>query len=130
MGGEGHGQVVPYETYVPPYLFSSFPRPQWAAPDPVETVTHGQTYQGGFSIAAGGSVAKVVFLRAGSVTHHFDQDQRYHGVAAEIDPEQAGLLSFTLPANRDLLPAGYYMGFLVSDQGIPSNARWFHVVAP
>jgi hypothetical protein len=125
-GGEGHGTVVPYETFKPPYLFAVHPRPEWLLPDQLEDIAHGGTYQAGYQIGVGGAITKVVLIRAGSVTHHFDQDQRYYEMPATVDELQS-LVSFTVTDDKDELPPGYYMAFLVSDQSVPSHARWLRV---
>lgn len=73
------------------------------------------------TIAPGGTVQKVVLMRPGSVTHHFDSDQRYVQM-----PTTAGssTVQFTPPADRNLAQPGYYMIVLVSNLNQPSEARW------
>ncbi|MEM7260046.1 MAG: galactose oxidase-like domain-containing protein, partial [Pseudomonadota bacterium] len=65
-------------------------------------------------------ISKVSFVRAGSVTHSFDQGQRY----MELPFEQSGdSLDITAPANANLAPPGLYMLFVFNDNGVPSEAR-------
>ncbi len=39
-----------------------------------------------------------------------------------------GTLRFHAPANSRKAPPGYYMLFLLSDQGVPSKAAWVKLV--
>jgi hypothetical protein len=72
-----------------------------------------------------GFAASVVLLRPGSVTHHNDYDQRYvvllsgNGSTTGID--------FGAPMTSNDAPRGYYMLFVVSNEGIPSEAAWVHL---
>ena len=100
-------------------------RPQWQAPFPQENVQYGTTHDANFSLGAGASLAKVVLIRPGSVTHHFDQDQRY--IELVTTPVDEDTVRFTLPATSNIAPRGFYMAFLVSNQGIPSEARWLEL---
>lgn len=73
-------------------------------------------------------VDHAVLVRAGSVTHHCDPNQRCVRLATAQDP--AGLIPQVLvdvPASSYLLPRGYYMLFLVTNQGVPSEAAWVQV---
>ncbi len=124
-GGEEAGSVLPFETFHPPYLFCG-PRPQWIAPFPNEELAHGESFDAWATVPVGAVIAKVVLMRAGSSTHHFDQDQRY----IEMLPDQSSegtYVTCTVPLNKDEAPPGYYMGFLVTNQGLPSEARWFRL---
>ncbi len=42
-------------------------------------------------------------------------------------PTGVSHLRIAMPSSSTLLPSGYYMLFLVSNQGIPSVAGWVHV---
>jgi hypothetical protein len=123
-GGEGAG-LLASQTFHPPYLFCG-PRPMWEAPFPPENLVYGQSYEAYVDLSTGVVVSKIVLMRAGSVTHHFDQDQRY--VEVPVDQSNEGtFVAFDVPTNRDELPPGYYMGFLITDTGVPSEARWFRL---
>jgi len=111
------------EIYKPAYLFNS---DGTAATRPTITsapssVTYGST----LSVQTPNTdIASVVLIKAGSVTHSFDMDQRF--VALSFSSADGGL-SATLPANSNLLPPGYYMLFLVNRAGVPSIAHSLHV---
>ena len=36
----------------------------------------------------------------------------------------SGTLTLTVPSNRNVVPPGYYMGFLVDTAGVPSKVAW------
>ncbi|MFQ5427073.1 MAG: galactose oxidase early set domain-containing protein, partial [Gaiellales bacterium] len=72
--------------------------------------------------------------RPGSVTHHFDTDQRY--VELEIQEEgQNHIMFFTppsppsaaAPTDSNAAPEGWYMMFLVTNAGVPSVAHWVNL---
>lgn len=112
-----------YEVFRPTYLHACAPRPQWLT-DPPDDVTYNYQYEVDVDIDAGGTVEKVVFQRPGSVTHHFDQDQRYVQVDTEAGSKR---VAFVVPNDRELLPPGFWMVFLVSNADVPSDARWVRV---
>jgi len=71
--------------------------------------------------AESAGIAKVTFIRLGSVTHAFDQSGG-HLVPLTFS-QVAGGLSVTLPTSRTTAPPGPYMLFLVNDNGVPSVGR-------
>src|SRR5437588_9497978 len=81
-------------------------------------VGYGQTLQ--VDTPDGASIAKVTFIRTGSVTHAMDQ-------AARLVPltfaAVSGGISVTLPASRTTAPPGPYLLFLVNANGVPSVGR-------
>jgi len=66
----------------------------------------------------------VVLMKARSVTHSFDMDQRYVGLSFS---QGAGGLTVTGPPDSNIAPPGYYMLFLVNKTGTPSVAAWVQV---
>jgi hypothetical protein len=98
--------------FSPPYLFRG-PRPTFTgAPD---SFSYGQTFQ--LRVPRAAEIAKVTWIRLGSVTHSFDQNQRLNTLAFT---KGEGEITVTAPANANLCPPGHYMLFLVDDQGVPS----------
>jgi hypothetical protein len=67
------------------------------------------------------SITSVVFIRPGSVTHAFDQNQRF--VAAEFSVVNSTTLSVKAPASNLIAPRGYYMLFVLRS-GVPSVAKF------
>ena len=112
------------QIYSPPYLFNDdgtpAARPQiddapgeiaYGAPIPVST-------------PAPGDVAQVTLVKLGSMTHAFNQSQRFMRLPFTAD---ASLITATAPANPNLAPPGHYMLFLVGRNGAPSEARIVHL---
>jgi galactose oxidase len=102
------------QVFHPPYLFRG-PRPTiTAAP---EELTPGES----FAIEVSGpGVARVTLLRLGSVTHAFDENQRFLPVPFTT---HASTLTATLPARPGVCVPGHYMLFVLSGAGVPSVAR-------
>lgn len=120
----GNSRDCDYEILVPPPLASGS-RPQWSAPYPNENLGYNQSTTVNFTAPAGATVDKVVLMRPGSLTHHWDRDQRCVFLSTfSSQPPVAGSIGFTTPANSSMAPKGYYMLFLVSNSGVVSEARW------
>jgi hypothetical protein len=116
------------EIYQPSYLFNAdgtlATRPQSASNSP-SSITYGQTFS--LSTTDASTISSVVLMKAGSVTHSFDMDQRYVGLSFT---SASGSLSVTAPSNSNIAPPGYYMLFLVNQAGTPSLASWVQVSGP
>jgi hypothetical protein len=83
-----------------------------------EGIDYGQT----FSVQVVGVVARVALMRCGSVTHGYDSDQRYVGLAFS---QQGDRLTVTAPANGGIAPPGYYMLWIVDTSGMPCERAAF-----
>ncbi len=110
-GGNKYGGVREPELYMPPYLFKGT-RPTITAP---ASVTYGQTFF--VQTADAASVAQVTWLRLGSVTHAFNQNQRFNRLGFSRVP---GGLMAVAPTDHNLAPPGHYMLFVVNEAGVPS----------
>jgi fibronectin type 3 domain-containing protein len=110
------------EIYSPPYLFKGS-RPTISS-TPL-TMQYGQSFTVTTSDAA--SIASVSLIRTPSVTHAFDQDQRFMRLGFTAG---SGSLTVQAPANAKLAPPGMYMLFLVNTNGVPSVASVMQVVEP
>jgi len=64
-------------------------------------------------------IKQVTWIRLGSVTHSFGQNQRLNHLQFA---QAAGGLNVTAPANANVAPPGHYMLFLVNSKGVPSVA--------
>jgi galactose oxidase len=71
-------------------------------------------------------IAKVTWIRLGSVTHSFDQNQRLNTLSFT---RGAGQITITAPANANLCPPGHYILYLVDDQGVPSVGHIARITA-
>lgn len=115
------------EIYQPSYLFNAdgslATRPRISAGAP-SSITYSQSFSVPTPDAA--DVASVVLMKAGSVTHSFDMDQRYVGLSFTAG-QTSGSLTVTGPPDSNIAPPGYYMLFLVNKAGTPSLAAWVQV---
>ncbi|GAA4923244.1 galactose oxidase early set domain-containing protein [Actinoplanes utahensis] len=107
------------EIYSPPYLFKG-ERPTITG-GPV-TVERGSNAFFGTPQASRITSARLV--RPSAVTHVTDVDQR--SVALGLTRVESGV-RVTVPPKSGLIPSGWYMLFLVDENGIPSVARWVRV---
>src|SRR5262245_8780861 len=112
-GGQVAGCTA--EIYSPPYLFKGARPTISSAPT---SVGYGQTAL--VSTPDVNSIAKVSWIRLGSVTHTFNQDQRFLPLTFT---KVAGGVNVTFPANGNLSPPGYYMLFILNGSGVPSVAK-------
>jgi hypothetical protein len=117
------------EIYQPSYLFNSdgspASRPSIASGAP-SSLAYGQSFT--IPTPDASTIASVVLMKAGSVTHSFDMDQRYVGLSFSVETgaNSAGL-TVAGPPNSNIAPPGYYMLFLVNKAGTPSIASWVQV---
>ena len=132
-GGEGKLNDKRFTTsvYEPPYLFRSddsyASRP--ALQDGPETLPYGSTFT--YTVPDStllSQITSMAVIRPGSVTHSFDQNQRYVplGFVARSNPAR---LLVQAPANANTAPPGEYMLFVVANLGtdaphVPSLAKW------
>jgi hypothetical protein len=110
------------EFYAPPYLFKGS-RPAITSVPAV--LPYGTAFAVGLTDTS--SVASVALVRPGSVTHQFDEDQRYLSLAFQ---QSGSTLSVDAPASATLAPPGYYMLFALNAAGVPSLARWVRLPSP
>jgi hypothetical protein len=122
-GGGRFGPDFPSaEIYSPPYLFKG-PRPAITSAPPV--IQYNSHFTVGTPDAA--RIARVALLRLGSVTHAFDENQRYCELAfAPI----AGGLDVTGPTGPNVVLPGHYMLVIVDTNGIPSVSSIVRFPAP
>ncbi|MGP4046141.1 galactose oxidase-like domain-containing protein [Streptomyces sp. 2A115] len=108
------------EVFSPPYLFRG-PRPtigsvpeEWQYGETVTVVT-----------PQAGSIRWASLVRNGVTTHSFDSSQRL--VELAIARQGGGTLDARVTDNRNIAPPGWYMLFLVDEEGVPSMAEWVHL---
>jgi len=75
------------------------------------------------------NISSVVLIRASSVTHAFDMDQRLVGLSFSVDTSTTSL-TITAPPTGSIAPPGYYLLFLVNKAGVPSVANFVQVTGP
>jgi len=108
------------EIYSPPYLFKGARPTVTSAPS---TLGYGSQFAVQTPDAA--NISSVALLRLGSVTHAFNENQRYVPLTFTAS---TGSVNVTAPANGNLAPPGHYMLFLVNSNGVPSVATFVQMV--
>ena len=109
------------EIYSPPYLFKG-PRPTiTSAP---ATANYGLSFDVTTPNAA--QIAHVSLIRSPSVTHAFDQNQRFQFLNFTAG---AGKVTVQAPATSNLAPPGDYLLYLVDTNGVPSLGAFVRVEA-
>jgi hypothetical protein len=109
------------QIYKPSYLFGG-PRPAIdKAPDKLH---YGTKFQISISEEGATTASSVVLQRIGPVTHNWDWGNRHVQLWVEQDDER---LNVSAPAAPGLAVPGYYLMFVVSDEGVPSHARVVHL---
>ncbi len=107
------------EIYSPPYLFAGSRPVIRSAPGAIG-------YSGTFSVETDrpADIAEVVLVRPSTVTHGVNFDQRSVSL-----PSSAGATALEVgaPPSPTHAPPGWYMMFLVDDEGVPSVASWVRV---
>ena len=112
----GVSQNLNAEIYSPAYLFNGARPTITSAPASAEL---GETFFVATPDAA--SIAAVNMLVPGSTTHSQNWTQRINHL--EFTPVIGGV-EITLPSNSNAAPPGYYMLFLLNDNGVPSIAEF------
>jgi hypothetical protein len=124
-GNPQRGNYEPHiEIYSPAYLFKTNGSP--ATRPTISSVMQVIGYGSSFQVATpdAGNIASVVLVRAGSVTHASDMDQRLVGLSFT---QGSGALTVTGPPNSNIAPPGYYLLFILNNAGVPSVATFVHV---
>ena len=125
----GGGAVGPQlnlnaEIYYPPYLFNADGTP---ASRPIITTAPMTTDPGGtigIATPAPATITRVTLVKTGSVTHSLDMDQRFLELPFTVVGSE---LQAALPANPFETPPGFYMVFVIDDQGVPSEAAMLRI---
>lgn len=106
------------ELYEPDYVAVGG-RMQITAPS---FVSYGESFEIGLDRPAT-NVSRVALIRAGSVTHSTNNDQRYVGLA--IQERTGNTVRVTAPPNGNVAPPGYYMLWAVDTNGNPCQLARF-----
>jgi len=111
----GGQRVRTMQVFSPPYLFKGARPVISLAP---EVLSYGQSFT--LSTAQASSIAQVTLVRLASVTHAFDENQRFLRMSFQVG---TGALTVTAPASPNLAPPGHYMMFILDTQGRPSVTK-------
>jgi Domain of unknown function (DUF1929) len=108
------------EVFSPPYLFKG-PRPVISTA-PAQC-TYGQAIQIKSPQAA--NIRWASLIRNCVTTHSYDGSQRL--VDLDVSARTGGLVTAKVPQNPNIAPPGWYMLFLVDNNGVPSVASWIQL---
>ena len=120
LSAGGDPNISNAQIFSPPYLFNGA-RPTITSAPP--SIDYGASFAVGTPNATG--ISQVTLLRLGSVTHAFNQDQRFNNLS--FTAANSTSLNVIAPANANLAPAGDYMLFVLNTAGVPSVARFIHL---
>jgi hypothetical protein len=116
------------EIYKPAYLFtpsgSLAARPSISSAPTSITWATNNPQPFAVNTSQANTIASVVLVRMGAVTHAFNTDQRLVGLSFAVG---TGVLNVTPPPNQNIAPPGYYMLFLINNPGVPSVAKFIQL---
>jgi hypothetical protein len=109
------------EIYKPAYLFNS--DGSLATRPSISSAPGNISWGGSFTVSTpdAANISQVVLMRPGSSTHGFDFAQRLVGMSFTAG---SSTLTVTAPPNGNIAPPGYYMLFLINNNGVPSVASF------
>ena len=110
------------EIYSPPYLYKKDGSGQLATRPIIDNAPATLGYNRPFTLltAQASTITKISLIRIGSVTHSGNMEQRYLPLSFTVGNRS---LNVTSPANSSVAPPGYYMIFLIDNQGVPSVSK-------
>ena len=109
------------EIFSPPYLFKG-------ARPTITSSPAGAAWGSSFDVTTpdAASITKVSLIRSPSVTHAFDQNQRFQFLNFTAG---SGKITVQTPATANLAPPGDYLLFLVNSNGVPSTGSFIRLSA-
>ncbi|SNR99925.1 Ig-like domain-containing protein [Actinoplanes regularis] len=112
------------EIFYPPYLFTKGTdgRVRWANRSQITAISGALTYGGTVSLELSDSrkLASVSLIRATSVTHSYNTDQRRIPLAFS---QNGKTMSVSMPSSANQLPPGSYLLSGVDTNGVPTPAQ-------
>jgi len=109
------------EVYWPYYLFRGVRPEIEQAPN---NISYGQPFEVSYECPEG-EIRSVVLMRPGAMTHAFDMEQRH--VELVVQERETRHLTAIAPRDEHVAPPGYYMLFLLTVDGVPSEAKFVHL---
>jgi Domain of unknown function (DUF1929) len=103
------------ELFCPSYLFHGNRPMIKKCPD---TVRYGTNFE--VETVEAGDIKSVALIRPSATTHCVNPEQRYVGL--EFIQKNSNTILARMPLNRNVLPAGYYMLFILNYEDVPSVA--------
>ena len=108
------------ELFCPPYLFRGSRPAIIKCPC---TVRYGTNFQ--IETLEAADIKSVVLIHPTATTHCVNPEQRY--VDLEFTQKNSSTIFARMPLNRNVLPAGYYMLFIINYDDVPSVAPFILV---
>jgi galactose oxidase len=108
--GDTHANA---QLFSPPYLFKGTRPKITKAPS---QVVYGEKFN--VETPDANLISGITWLRLGSVTHSFDQNQRINFLVFQ---QTANRLTVTAPADGHVCPPGHYILFILNKQNVPSE---------
>ncbi|MCD0451145.1 DUF1929 domain-containing protein [Actinocorallia sp. API 0066] len=105
--------------YHPPYLYKKGEAPK------VTKVVKGWKYGAKPVITTSAAITSASLVRPIAVTHSSDPNQR--SVRLPVKALGKNRYRLTLTGNRNIAPPGWYMLFVKTKSGKPSQATWIHI---
>lgn len=99
------------QLFSPPYLFRGG-RPHITS---VAALEYGQPFR--ITTPDADGITRVTLVRAGSVTHGTDMNQRFQRLSFV---RESGALTVSAPASRNIAPPGHYLLFVLNGDDVPS----------
>jgi hypothetical protein len=108
------------ELFCPSYLFRGNRPMIKKCPD---TVRYGTNFE--IEIFEAADIKSVALIRPSATTHCVNPEQRYVGL--EFIQKNSNTILARMPLNRNVLPTGYYMLFILNYEDVPSVAYFILV---
>jgi Domain of unknown function (DUF1929) len=109
------------EIFRPPYLFKG-DRPVITGYP--KTISYGKTFE--LESTQSRDITDVALIRSTVTTHCVNTEQRYVGL--KFSSKDSDPLTVFVPSNKNLLPPGYYLLFVLNKDRVPSIAPFVQVV--
>jgi Domain of unknown function (DUF1929) len=123
-GAPGPQTNLNAEIFYPPYLYKKDGSGLPATRPMISQAPSMVTWNTAFSVQSSSPISRVTLVRAGSVTHTVDFDQRFMDLS--FTPH-ANAATVTAPASPNLAPPGFYMLFVFDAAGVPSVAAMLRI---
>lgn len=108
------------EMYSPGYLFRGVRPTISVAPSILQ---YAQQFTVRTSNVTAAPVTRATMIRLSSVTHSFNMNQRFNEVPITPIAGSPGGFTLTSPPSADVCPPGHYLLFLLTPDGVPSEAK-------
>jgi hypothetical protein len=114
------------EIFSPPYLFKQDGSGTLATRPIISSIPSYASYRQSFNVTTDDprNIKQVVLIRPASVTHSVNFEQRRIPLAFSANKRN---LQATAPIDAAIAPPGYYMLFVIDNNGVPSTAKMIKI---